>query len=412
MKRAGRIAPQPWMTHPATRAVVQALAGGGGRVMFVGGCVRDAVLGKAIKDIDIATPDPPDRVTALLVAAGIKAVPTGIDHGTVTAVTRARHFEITTLRRDVETYGRRAKVAFTDDWAADAARRDFTMNALYLAPDGALYDPTGGLPDLKAGRIRFIGTAAARIAEDYLRILRFFRFTAWYGKAPPRAVDLAACRRLAPRMERLAAERIAGELLKLLAAPAPAPIVRQMADAGVLAVVLPEARDIERLVRLCRIDRATPAATRPFRRLAALLPDRAEVGVEVAGRLRLSNAERDRLVAALATPDVAAEAPVGRLKVLAYRAGAPAVVDRLLLVHAAPPAAARARLKTQLAALRRWRRPIFPIKGGELIARGLPRGPEVGRLMTVLEDWWIENDFKPERDALLGRLDALVQPER
>ena len=400
------------MTHPATRAVVEALADSGRRVMFVGGCVRDAVLGKAIKDIDIATPDPPDRVTALLVAAGIKTVPTGIDHGTVTAVTRGRHFEITTLRRDVETYGRRAKVAFTDDWAADAARRDFTMNALYLAPDGALYDPTGGLADLKAGRVRFIGTAAARIAEDYLRILRFFRFTAWYGKAPPRAADLAACRRLAPRMDRLAAERIAGELLKLLAAPAPAPVVRQMAEAGVLAVVLPEACDFDRLERLCRIDRATPAATRSLRRLAALLPDRAEVGVAVAGRLRLSNAERDRLVAALTTPGVAENASIGRLEALAYRAGAEAVVDRLLLAPAARPVVARSRLKAQLAALRRWRRPSFPIKGGDLIARGLPRGPEIGRLMTVLEDWWIENDFGPGRDALLGRLDALVQPER
>ncbi|MBM3510584.1 MAG: CCA tRNA nucleotidyltransferase [Alphaproteobacteria bacterium] len=400
------------MTHPATRAVIEALADSGRRVMFVGGCVRDAVLGKAIKDIDIATPDPPDRVTALLVAAGIKTVPTGIDHGTVTAVTRGRHFEITTLRRDVETYGRRAKVAFTDDWAADAARRDFTMNALYLAPDGALYDPTGGLADLKAGRVRFIGTAAARIAEDYLRILRFFRFTAWYGKAPPRAADLAACRRLAPRMDRLAAERIAGELLKLLAVPAPAPVVRQMAEAGVLAVVLPEACDFDRLERLCRIDRATPAATRSLRRLAALLPDRAEVGVAVAGRLRLSNAERDRLVAALTTPGVAENASIGRLEALAYRAGAEAVVDRLLLAHAARPVVAGSRLKAQLAALRRWRRPSFPIKGGDLIARGLPRGPEIGRLMTVLEDWWIENDFGPGRDALLGRLDALVQPER
>jgi poly(A) polymerase len=400
------------MTRPATRAVIAALTARGQRVLFVGGCVRDAVLGKAIKDIDIATPDPPDRVTALLTAAGVKAVPTGIEHGTVTAVTHARHFEITTLRRDVETYGRRAKVAFTDDWAADAARRDFTMNALYLAPDGALYDPTGGLPDLKAGRVRFIGKAAARIAEDYLRILRFFRFTAWYGKAPPRAVDIAACRRLAPRMDSLAAERIAGELLKLLAAPAPAPIVRQMAAAAVLAIVLPQAEDINRLERLCVLDRATPAASRPLRRLAALLPDRAGVGVAVAGRLRLSNAERDRLMAALATPDIAAETEVGRLEALAYRAGAPAVVDRLLLVHAAMPAAARTRLKTQLGALRRWRRPVFPIKGGDLIARGLPRGPEVGRLMTVLEDWWIDNDFKPGRDALLGRLDALVQPAR
>ena len=400
------------MTRPATRAVIAALADGGRRVMFVGGCVRDAVLGRAIKDIDIATPDPPDRVTALLVAAGIKAVPTGIDHGTVTAVTRGRHFEITTLRRDVETYGRRAKVAFTDDWAADAARRDFTMNALYLAPDGALYDPTGGLADLKAGRVRFIGTAAGRIAEDYLRILRFFRFTAWYGKTPPLAADLAACRRLAPRMDRLAAERIAGELLKLLAAPAPAAIVRQMAGSGVLAVALPQADDFDRLELLCRIDRTMPAAARPLRRLAALLADRADVGVEVAGRLRLSNAERDRLVAALATPDVAVEAPIGRLKALAYRAGTPAVVDRLLLVHASAPAAARARLKTQLAALRRWRRPVFPIKGGDLLARGIARGPEVGRLMRVLEDWWIENDFKSDRSALLSRLDALQQPER
>ena len=221
------------MTAPATRAVTEALSAEGATVRFVGGCVRDAVLGRDAKDVDIATPDPPETVIALLEAAGLKAVPTGIAHGTVTAVADGTPFEVTTLRHDVETDGRHAKVAFTDDWVADAARRDFTLNALYCDADGALYDPVGGIEDARRGRVRFVGDARARIEEDALRLLRFFRFHAHYGRGEADATALAACRELAPLLANLSGERLRDETLKLLAAPESAPVVALMIDMGV-----------------------------------------------------------------------------------------------------------------------------------------------------------------------------------
>src|SRR6202043_3407136 len=218
---AERMVPQPWMGEAATRAVLRALGAEGGAARFVGGCVRDALLGRAIGDIDIATPLAPEEVMRRLEAAAIKAVPTGIAHGTVTAVVPPRHFEITTLRRDVETFGRHARVAFTDDLAADAARRDFTMNALFLDADGNLFDPMGGLPDLRAGRVRFVGNAETRIREDVLRLLRFYRFHAHYGSGEADTAARAACRDLAHLLPTLSGERVAAETLKLLAAPDP-----------------------------------------------------------------------------------------------------------------------------------------------------------------------------------------------
>ncbi|MEE8534186.1 MAG: CCA tRNA nucleotidyltransferase, partial [Alphaproteobacteria bacterium] len=235
------------MKAPATRAVVDALTADSAEVRFVGGCVRDAVAGRKVTDVDIATPDPPETVTRLLEAAGIRVVPTGIAHGTVTAVIRHRHFEITTLRRDVETYGRRAKVAFTDDWTADAARRDFTINALFCDPDGTLYDPFGGIDDLDAGRVRFVGDAVKRIKEDVLRLLRFFRFYAHYGRPPPDAEALAACRAMARALPGLSGERVSAELLRLLAAPDPAAVLALMIEAEVLAFVLPEVAGLDAL---------------------------------------------------------------------------------------------------------------------------------------------------------------------
>ncbi|MGE4220379.1 MAG: CCA tRNA nucleotidyltransferase, partial [Alphaproteobacteria bacterium] len=264
----GRIEPQPWMTEPATQRVMRALAEGGAGARFVGGCVRDALLGRPIRDIDIATDGSPERVTAILAAAGIKVVPTGFAHGTVTAVVDHRGFEITTLRVDVETFGRHARVAFTDDWVADAARRDFTFNAMSLETDGTLHDPFGGEADLRARRVRFVGAARQRIEEDVLRLLRYFRFHAHYGAPPPDAEALDACRAMAPRLPDLSAERVAAELMKLLAAPDPVPVLRLMRAEGVLARVLDEARDLARLARMVRID----AAADPLRRLAALLP--------------------------------------------------------------------------------------------------------------------------------------------
>ena len=225
---------------PETQAVLAALGADGTELRFVGGCVRDAVAGRPVKDVDLATPDPPERVTALLERAGIKAVPTGLEHGTVTAVSGGRPFEVTTLRVDVETYGRRARVAYTDDWQADAARRDLTINALSCAPDGTLYDPFGGLGDLRGGRVRFIGDPRQRIREDYLRLLRFFRFHAHYGKGGPDPEGLAAATELAAEATDLSGERVRDELLKLLAADDPLPVLELMHAHGVLRSFLPE----------------------------------------------------------------------------------------------------------------------------------------------------------------------------
>ena len=232
MEPSGHLDLQTWMKADETRAMVEVLRAGGQTVRFVGGCVRDAVLERAVKDIDLATPDPPETVIERLEQAGLGAVPTGIDHGTVTAVVGEAHFEITTLRRDVETYGRRARVEFTDDWVADASRRDFTINALFCDPDGTLYDPTGGLGDLKAGRVRFIGDPAQRIDEDVLRILRFFRFHAWYGQEALDQEGFAACRALAHRLPALSGERVAGELFRLLDAADPSPRWRTPASSS------------------------------------------------------------------------------------------------------------------------------------------------------------------------------------
>ena len=225
MTPAGRLEPQPWMSAPETRAVVAALSADGAELRFVGGCVRDALADRPVTDFDLATPEPPERVVALLQRAGIKAVPTGIEHGTITAVSGGMPFEVTTLREDVETYGRHAKVAFTDDWVADAARRDFTINALSCSPEGLLYDPFDGLKDLEAGRVRFVGDARARIHEDALRLLRFFRFHAHYGRGAPDLDGLAAASDLAPHLAALSGERVRNELLRLLAAPDPVPVV-------------------------------------------------------------------------------------------------------------------------------------------------------------------------------------------
>jgi len=288
-----RIAVQPWMVEPATLAVLGALSVGGVEARFVGGSVRDALLGRPIGDIDIAAEAPPERVTELLEKRGIKVVPTGIAHGTVTAVigTPPRHFEITTLRRDVETFGRRARVAFDADWAADAARRDFTINAIFLDPDGTIHDPVGGLADLQTRRIRFVGDPATRIAEDVLRLLRYYRFEARFGTGGGDPQARAACRAAAHLLPQLSAERVAQELVKLLETPDPIPALRMMQEDGGLTVILPEAGRLDRLQRMIAIEPDPD----PLRRLAALIEVDATGADAVAKRLHFSNAWRDRL---------------------------------------------------------------------------------------------------------------------
>jgi poly(A) polymerase len=398
-----RIPVQPWMTDAPTRAVLAAL---GGTARFVGGAVRDALLGRVIGDVDLATPLEPDEVARRLVAAAIKVVPTGLKHGTITAVARPRHFEITTLRRDVESFGRHARVAFTDDWAADAARRDFTMNALFLDGDGNVFDPVGGLADLRAGTVRFVGDAETRIREDVLRLLRFYRFHAHYGSGAADPSARAACRALKHLLPGLSGERVAAETLKLLAAPAPLPTLELMVDDGVLGVLLPEARDLHLLAALLPLE----PAPRPLRRLAALIDGPAEA---VAARLRLSNEQRDRLALLAPAPRAAIDlaGDERRQRRVLHHLGADAYAD-LVLVRAAETGAA-ARLPSLLALAASWQPVVFPLKGRDVTALGVPVGPKVGRLLKELEAWWEAGDYRADRAACLEELERrAAKPER
>jgi poly(A) polymerase len=402
-----RIATQPWMREPATRAVLAALNEAGIAARFVGGCVRDALLKRPIADIDLATPARPEEVMAALEKAGIKAVPTGIAHGTVTAVVPPRHFEITTLRRDVETYGRHAKVAFDADWAEDAARRDFTINAIYLDPDGTLHDPVGGLADLAVGRVRFVGEAAKRIAEDVLRVLRYYRFEARFGDGSGDPEARVACRAAVPLLPKLSAERVASELLRLLAVPNPVPALRIMVEDGVLAAILPEARRLDRLERLIPQEPQPD----PLRRLAALIETDAVAAEAIAERLRLSNAERERL-AGLARPwplNPAADARAQRRAV--YDLGAERYRDLALLLAAEGKIDERWLAKL-LDLTAHWAPPRFPLAGRDVTALGIPPGPPVGQLLIEVRQWWEEADFAPDRAACLDHLRQIIEAGR
>ena len=393
---------QPWLEASATRAVMAALeaAGGPGCARFVGGCVRNSLLGQPVDDVDIATLLTPDRTMAALKAAGLKAVPTGVEHGTVTGVSERRPYEITTLRRDVETDGRRAVVAFTQDWAEDAARRDFRLNALYADAEGRVFDPTGGgLDDAAAGRIVFVGQAETRIREDYLRILRFFRFYAWYGRGAPDAAGLAACAALKDGMAQLSAERVSKELLKLLAAPDPRPAVRAMDEAGVLAQVLPQVQPLTLFQALCDVTED------PVLRLSALLPAEAGAAAAAAARLRLSNADRDRLIAAVAEgPVVAPDMAPAQARAALYRLGRVAFEDRLARAEAAGGGDGGA-LRALAAD---WTPPRPPVNGRDLARLGVPPGPETGRLLKAFEAEWIADDFPEEGHR--ERLSRLAAP--
>ena len=398
-----QIAPQPWMVEPATRAVLGALSAGGVEVRFVGGSVRDALLGRPIGDIDIATPASPERVIDLLEKSGIKVVPTGLAHGTVTAVVPPRHFEITTLRRDVETYGRRARVAFDADWAADAARRDFTINAIFLAPDGRIDDPVGGLADLRARRVRFVGDPAIRIAEDLLRLLRYYRFEARFGTGIGDPQARAACRTAAHLLPTLSRERIAQELIKLLDTPDPIAVLRMMQEDGVLAVVLPEAHRLDRLRRLIAIELGPD----PLRRLAALIEVDGEGAVALAARLRFSNAWRDRMQDLSPPWPLDPQGDVRAQRRALYWLGVERYRDLALLL-AAEGEVSRSRLVELLDLARAWTPPVFPLAGCDVTALGIPAGERVGRLLAAARDWWEASDFTPDRAACLAYLRELA----
>jgi len=400
-----RIEPQPWMTDLVTLSVLEALSAGGAQARFVGGSVRDALLGRQIGDIDIATPATPERVIELLEKRGIKVVPTGLAHGTVTAIagTPPRHFEITTLRRDVETYGRRARVAFGADWAADAARRDFTINAIFLDPDGTVHDPVGGLADLRAHRVRFVGDPATRIAEDVLRILRYYRFEARFGTGLGDPPARAACRALAHLLPNLSAERVAQELVKLLETSYPISALRMMLEDGVLSVILPEARRLDRLRHMIAIEPEPD----PLRRLAALIEVDGPGAVALAERLHFSNAWRDRLHGLAPPWAIDPPADMAAQRRALYRLGAERYRDIALLL-AAEGAMSRDRFGELLALARDWTPPAFPLAGRDVTALGIAAGPEVGRLLGAVHDWWEAGDFTADRAACLLYLQGLV----
>ena len=378
---------------PQLDGLVAAL-GGGEMTRLIGGVVRDSLRGQPVSDVDMATRLTPEEVIACLKAAGIKSVPTGIAHGTVTAVTKNGAVEITTLRRDVSTDGRRATVAFTDDWREDAARRDFTINALSANPEtGEVFDYFGGCADLDAGRVRFIGDPLQRIAEDHLRILRFFRFFARFGTGDPDAAAYDACAARANDLMALSRERIASELLKLLSYPTPVAAVRLMLARDILKPILPEIVAADALEML--VNREGSHGD-PIRRFAALVGPNPAVARDIAARLKLSKAQSKRLVTACGWTIAYRTVPA-----LAYRLGTESARDRLLLAGA------------DATALENWQRPTFPITGGTLITRGLAPGPIVAQTLIDIENAWIEAGFPLGEgfDAILDQLNPLSSPK-
>jgi len=388
-----------WRNAPGLRRIVAALSADGGAVRIVGGAVRDTLLGLPVTDIDLATPLLPQEVTRRLDAADIKVIPTGIAHGTVTAIASGNHHEITTLRRDVETDGRRATIAFADDWREDAARRDFTINALYADPEsGEVADYFGGTDDLAAGRVRFIGDAATRIAEDHLRILRFYRFAARFGHDELEPASHAAVIAARQSLKSLSRERVADELLKILALPDPRPIVRQMAADGMFQVILPElAADFGAVLdRLLANELASQSAASPLRRLSALLPADPATAEQVASRLRLSTRQRKHLAALAAHRGALRPA-----QQLAHGIGVDGARDAYLLT--AQPGAAKA----ATAALANWQVPMLPMKGGDIIARGITAGPEVARILRAVEAAWVAEDY-PDAARVAALADQMI----
>lgn len=400
-----------WLRTADVSRLFEALGAPGVDARIVGGAVRNAVMELPVGEIDAGTPETPDQVTMRLEKAGLRAIPTGIAHGTVTVLVGARSFEITSLRRDTACDGRHAAVEFTTSWEEDARRRDFTFNAMSLRQDGTLFDYFGGAADAEAGRVRFVGDAHDRIREDYLRILRLFRFFAWYGRGAIERAALAACRAHARDLARLSAERVQSELVKILAAPAPAAVLSAMRECEVLSVVLPEARAFARLAALARAESAVGARTDWRRRLAALIgPGDA---AEVAARLKFSAADRVRLAHLLAPePLVDFATPAPQLRRAIYRSGADLVYERLLLAWADARAPDDARWRAQFEIVAAWRPRALPVSGADVIAMGIPESPRIGELLGAVEAWWLARDFVPSREETLGELRRLLHDGR
>jgi poly(A) polymerase len=400
---AARLDRAAWLAAPRLARLLAVLDRDGEEARVVGGAVRNALLGVPIAEIDLATTALPEEVIRRVTAAGFKAVPTGIDHGTVTVIVDGHPYEVTTLREDVETFGRHAKVVFGRDWRKDAERRDFTINALSASADGYVYDYVGGLADIAARCVRFIGDPAKRIAEDYLRILRFFRFHATYGHGTPEAAALHACIVARSGLDQLSRERVRMELMKLLTAEHATPALVVMAEAGLLAAVLGGVPLLASFENMVKVEAATGLAADPVRRLGALGVFVTEDAERLWQRLRLSNAEHERL-ASMGDRwwriDHAISAPQARA--LLYRLGAKRYIDRVLVAWArAWEESARDPAWRDIASLHQiWTPPAFPLRAADLIARGVAKGPLLGAALAAAEDAWIAADFPMEREAL------------
>lgn len=401
----GSLRAWPLLQDPAMREVLTALGGDIGVTRIVGGAVRDALLDRPVTDADLATAMLPEIVIACAERAGLKTAPTGLSHGTVTVIAHGRPFEVTTLRRDVETDGRHAIVHFTTKWEEDAARRDFTMNALYCDAKGNVYDPLGGMGDLKAGRVRFIGSAEDRIREDYLRILRFFRFFAHYGSGRPDGEGLKACARLKSGIATLSAERVWAELKRLFSAPDPTRAMLWMRTTEVLHKALPESWGIDAIHRLVAAEQAEGWRPDALLRLEAVLPPHRARIDGLGARLKLSRAEAGRLLAWADAPEIDPATPEEELAKRLYRGEPSGIVDRLRHALARERDAGHAEAASRLRQLIRfaagWQRPVFPVSGRDLVVAGLLPGPDVGRRLKELEERWIDSGFSLSREALL-----------
>ena len=411
MSRERPVFNAPWLGEPPLSELLAALDRNGEDARVVGGAIRNTLVGDPTGDIDIATTARPDEVIKRVQAAGFKAVPTGIEHGTITAIARGRPFEITTLREDVETFGRRARVVFGRDWRRDAERRDFTMNALFVARDGTIYDYVDGLADIAARRVRFIGDPAARIAEDYLRILRFFRFHATYGQGAPDPQALAACVAGRAGLEQLSRERIHMELLKLVAGRRAPAALAVMTDCGLLDLVLAGVPLIASFAKMVELEASFGLSPDPVRRLGALVVCVIEDAERLRERLRTSNAEYERLYSmAEGWRDIGPAWDEQRARVLLYRLGPDRFTDRVLLAWARssqglgdlgdPSWATLATLPA------RWIAPRFPLKAADFIKRGLPCGPALGAALAAAEEAWTAAGFPLEPEALAAIADA------
>ena len=428
LEPTGRLQPYGIMVADDTTRVFDAIVQHGGRARYVGGIVRDALLKRDLVDVDIACDLRPEETRNALEKVGIRVIPTGLKHGTITAITDAGAYEITTLRVDVQTNGRHAEVAFTDSWLADAKRRDFTFNAIYCDPDGTVYDPFDGETDLREGRVRFIGVAEDRIVEDYLRILRFFRFQAWFGRPPVDPIGAEACRKGAHGLIDISAERIRDEMFKLLRSKSPAGTVGDMIGFSILPVILPQLARTDCLRIMQWLDStalADPAITPdPLRRLAALFvtgddgtDDNLAAAERLARQLRLSNEQTDRFAAMVAhAPLIDPGLSCEDIRRDLYRMGADAFRDAVLLAWSTrasvPPRCSRTEneeWKSLIDAAANWQPVRLPIQGRDILGAGLvAAGPQIGELLKQAEEYWLYRGFTPDQEELMTYLASLI----